>query len=188
MKVRLNLATHPLENNRRFLLGALLAGWLGVTLLVVLGVYNLRVWRTTREWRSEMSLLQSENREFRGQRRDLEEFFKTAEARRVLDRAAFLNDVIERRSFPWTKVFMDLERSLPEGVRVTSISPRMQGGRVEVRLVVGAANDEGKLRFLKTLEESPEFSRIQVIGESRPARVEETDRVVLELIAWYAAT
>ncbi len=83
---------------------------------------------------------------------------------------------------------MDLERSLPEGVRVVSIAPKMTEGRVEVKLVVGALSDESKLKFLRALEASKEFSRIQVLAETRPTRAGEADRVYLELTAWYATT
>jgi len=187
MKVRLNLATSPLENNRRFILGAVLAGTIALVALALLSWDTYRGWRANRELRAELSLRESEIREFREQRRELEAFFKSPETRMVMERAAFLNALIGQRSFPWTRIFMDLERRLPEGVRVVSISPRMEEGRVELKLVVGATSDETKLKFLKTLEASREFSRIQVVTETRPERAGETDRVVLELVAWYAA-
>ena len=126
--------------------------------------------------------------ELQRQRRELEAFFNLPQIREVRDRAAFLNGLITQRSFPWTKIFMDFERRLPEGVRVVSISPKMNEGRVEVKLVIGAASDEAKLKFLRALETSPEFSNIQLLAETRPNRPEQTDRVVLELVAWYAAT
>jgi hypothetical protein len=57
-----------------------------------------------------------------------------------------------------------------------------------VKLVVGALSDESKLKFLRALESSKEFSRIQVLAETRPNRAGETDRVYLELTAWYSTT
>jgi len=186
MKVRLNLATAPLENNRRFILGAGLVSTAAVLALVVLSVHVYRGWRADRELSAETLRLQAEIRDLQDQRGKFEEFFRASKTRELMDRAAFLNSLIEQRSFPWTKIFMDLERELPAGVRVVSISPRMQEGRVEVKLVVGATTDEGKLKFLKALENSREFSRIQVLTETRPARQGEADQVLLELAAWYA--
>ncbi len=63
----------------------------------------------------------------------------------------------------------------------------LQDGRVEVKLSISASSDESKLKFLKALEESPSFSRVQVITETRPNRPEQADRVVLQLVAWYEA-
>jgi Tfp pilus assembly protein PilN len=188
MKIRLNLSTAPLENNRRFWLATALVGALALGAFLGLARTTYRNRRASRELREEISRLRDEIREFREQREELKEFFESRETRRVMERAAFLNSLIQQRSFPWTKVFMDLERRLPEGVRVVSISPRMREGRVELKLVIGAAGDEGKLEFLKTLEESREFSRVQVTSETRPERGESGDHVVLELVAWYTAS
>lgn len=183
MKVRLNLATSPLENHRRFLLGAVAAGVLALALLAVLSVRTYRNWRDNSAVRDETVQLQRELAAFRNQRRQLEDFFNTPEARRIRDRADFLNELIQQRSFPWTKIFMDLESRLPRGVRVMSISPRMENGSVQVNLTVGATSDESKVRFLQQLEESPEFSRVQPVSETRPKT--EGDTLVLEIVAWY---
>jgi Tfp pilus assembly protein PilN len=188
VKVRLNLATAPLENNRRFLLGATLVGLFALALFVLLAQQAYRDWRASSEIRAEMGELQSQMRDLRNARSELERSFKRPEARRTMDRAAFLNGLIEQRSFPWTRIFMDLERLLPEGVRVISIAPEMKEGRVEVKLVVGVTSDEAKLEFLKTLEGAKEFTGVQVVSETRPSRPDQTDRVVLELFAWYSAS
>ncbi len=188
MKVRLNLATSPLENNRRFLLGSVLLGAAALAALVMLSSSAFGNWNANRNVRNEMADLDGKMRDFRKQRKELDEFFKQPEKRRIMDRAAFLNGLIEQRSFPWTNMFTDLERLLPEGVRVVSISPRMAGGRVEVKLNIGALNDEGKLKFIETLEKSAEFERLQVLSETRPTRGDESDRVLLELVASYVAS
>ncbi len=187
MKVRLNVATAPFENHRRFLLGSTLLGVVAFGALGVLSMDVYRGWRESRNTREQAGRLEAEMRELRKERRDLEEFFKRPETHRVMDRAAFLNSLIVRRSFPWTRIFMDLEQRLPEGVRVVSISPRMREGRVELKLVVGATSDEGKLQFLKTLERAKEFSSVQVIAERRQERPNEPDKVVLDLVAWYSS-
>ena len=101
-------------------------------------------------------------------------------------RAAYLNALIEQRAFPWIKIFMDLERILPEGARVVSIEPKLEGDNVQLRVLVGATSDESKLKFLKALETSPEFSNIQLLSESRPQRPDQTDRVMLDLVAQYS--
>lgn len=187
MRVRLNLATAPLENNRRFLLGASLLGISALVLFVLLARQAYRDWRESSEIRAETAELQSQMRELRDARGDLERSFKRPEARRTVERAAFLNGMIEQRSFPWTRIFMDLERLLPEGVRVVSIAPQMKDGRVEVKLVVGATSDGARLEFLKTLEGAKEFTGVQVLSETRPTRPDVADRVVLELLTWYSA-
>ncbi len=188
MKVRLNLATAPLETHRRFAAGAALVGSIAVIALVWLSWHAYKARRADSELRAERVQLEQRMDTLRRERRDLEQFFNRPDVLKVRDRGSFLNGLIEQRSFPWTKIFMDLERIVPAGVRVVSIGPKMNTGRVEVKLVIGATSDEAKLNFLRALETSKEFSRIQLLGETRPSQPEQAGRVVLELVAWYATT
>ena len=188
MQIRLNLATRPLENTRRFVFAAATAGVVLVALLIVLSNSAYHTWKQNREMREEMSRLQSELRDFRDQRRELEEVFRRDETKRAMDRAAFLNGLIEQRSFPWTRIFMDLERLLPPGARVVSLAPKREEGRIELRMAVGAQNDTSKVRFLKALEESAEFERVLVTSERRKdAATGEGDPITMEVSARYRA-
>lgn len=184
MNVRLNLATKPFENHRPFFLGAGLAGFIAVLLFAVVGWNVWQSWKSNRDLRAEIAQLSDSMRTYRDQRRELEDFFKQPGSKVLMDRAAFLNGLIQQRSFPWTRIFSDLERRLPEGVRVVTIAPQMRDGRVHLKLVVGATTDEAKLKLLRALEQAPEFSSLQVVSESRGR---DQDAVQLELAALYAA-
>ncbi len=185
MRTRLNLATAPARTQRRFVAGASLLGAVAVIVLVLLSWYTAAGWRRDRVHREKMADIEAQISQLQRERGDLQEFFARPETVQVRDRAAFLNGLIEQRSFPWTKIFMDLEHILPEGVHVVSISPRMVEGRVEVKLVVGALSDDSKQKFLRSLEDSKEFSSIQLLSEIHPTGQGETDRVRVELVAWY---
>jgi Tfp pilus assembly protein PilN len=188
MNLRLNLATAPFENNRPFLAGASLVGAVGFVALVILSHWAYQSWRANRNLRQQIAQLQSEIRDSQRQQQALAVFFQTPVARQTMDRSAFLNSMIQQRSFPWTKIFMDLEQTLPAGVRVVSISPRLEGGRVSVKLTVGAMSDESKLKFLKSLENSKQFSGIQVKEERHMEATASADRIQLQLEAWYETT
>lgn len=188
MEIRLNLATQPLENTRRFVFISSSVGAVLLVLFVFLGAQAYATWNANRVMREEMAQLQSDLRNFRTQRRDLEEFFRQDETKRAMDRAAFLNGLIEQRSFPWTRIFMDLERLLPPGARVVSLAPRREEGRIELRLAVGAQNDASKWKFLKALEEAPQFERVVVSSESKKEGTGGgEDPVTIELAARYRA-
>jgi Tfp pilus assembly protein PilN len=188
MKVRLNLATAPLQSHRRFLAGAALAGTLAVAVLAWLSYDVARTWRANRAERAEIAVYERQLDQLGLQRQQLAAFFGAPKAREVMDRAAFINSLIDQRSFPWTKIFMDLEHTLPPGVRVISIAPAMQKGQVQVDLVIGAESDASKLQFLDALEHSPDFSGIQVRSERRTAQPGEASEVQLELVALYSST
>ena len=187
MKVRLNLATSPLESNRRFVVGASALGIFGMLALFLLSGHAYRVWSNDRQAHARETALEKQIQVLKQQRQSLATFFEQADTVKRRQRAAYLNGLIEQRAFPWIKIFMDLERTLPQGVRIVSIEPKLSGDNVQIKLTVGATTDEGKLKFLKMLETSQEFSNLQLLTESRPSRQDQPDRVTLELQAIYSS-
>jgi Tfp pilus assembly protein PilN len=185
MRVQLNLATNPLKTHRRFFAGATLVGMLAGLVLLVLSwhVYNVR--RAEMKLREQVAQYQEEMVRLRQERRGMEEFFARPENTGLHGRAAFLNTLIDQRSFNWTQMFIDLEKLLPPGVRVVSIAPKLEQGGVSVKLTIGTNSEEGKLRFLRALESSKVFSGIEVLTERPPSPGEVSDQTVVELRAWY---
>ena len=188
MKLRLNLSTAPLDNKRPFLAATSALAAVGVLTFLLLSHAAYTSWRSSRDLRSEISRWQTEIRANREKQATLEAYFQTAQAKQVLDRAAFLNSLIGQRSFPWTKVFMDLEQILPPGVRVVNISPKLESGRAQVELTIGAESDESKIKFLQNLERSKVFSDIQVKDDCHSEQLSGGDKITVQLTAWYSTT
>ncbi len=83
---------------------------------------------------------------------------------------------------------MDLEKILPTGVRLVTIEPAHEKGRVLVRLQVGAISDEAKLKFVRALENSPAFKEVKEISEKGvepQAGAGDLDRVQIQLTVVY---
>jgi Tfp pilus assembly protein PilN len=188
MKLHLNLSTAPRENKRPFIAGAAVLGTIGALALVILSHAAYKSWRANRDIRVEIARLESDIRLNQQKQQALETYFQSPQAQQVLDRSSFLNSLIGQRSFPWTKIFMDLEQTLPPGVRVVTISPRLENGRAQVTLTVGASSDEARIRFLEALEKSKVFSKIQVKAEHRPEQAAGPDKIILDLSVWYETT
>jgi Tfp pilus assembly protein PilN len=182
MQLRLNLSTSPRENKRPFLAAAALLGTFGVLALLFLSHAAYTSWRANRDIRSSIARLEQQIHDGQTKQQALDSYFKSQQAQQVLDRATFLNSLIGERSFPWTKVFMDLGEILPAGVRVISISPRLDGGRALIKFTVSTTTDESKVKFLEALEHSKDFADIQVQAEHREQT--STD-VLIDLSAWY---
>jgi Tfp pilus assembly protein PilN len=188
MKLRLNLSTKPDENNRSFLAAASVIGVLGLIAFLILADLAYSSWQSSRQLRADVATLQSEISANQQEQQNLQAYFHSPQAQLVLDRANFLNSLIDARSFPWTAIFMDLERTLPPGVRVVSISPRLVNGRAELSLKVGAESDESKIQFLEVMEKSKAFSGMLVKQEQNADQPGVADRIVLELTVWYTST
>src|ERR1700689_381540 len=132
MKVRLNLSTSPLESNRRFALGSGVIGTIALVALLVLSYRTFSVWRSDRALSARQDALELQIARLQQQRESLSGFFENAQTVQRRQRAAYLNSLIQQRAFPWIKIFMDLERILPEGVRVVSIEPKLDGDTLQL--------------------------------------------------------
>jgi type IV pilus assembly protein PilN len=186
MQVRLNLATKAQETHRRFMVMAGAVGLVAGILFLALGWHAYSVRSQDARLRGQTEATNRKIAELQEQRTALERFFAEPENAKLHDRAAFLNALIDGRSFNWTQMFMDLEHILPGGVRVVSIEPRQVKGHVEVKLTVGTSNDEAKLKFLRALESSHQFSAVELDSE-KPAKSQGTgDQKLVELTAVYS--
>ncbi len=188
MRVRLNLATNPLETHRRFLAGAGLTAFVAGVVFLLLGWHVYAVRRVDAELRTRSEKMRQETVQLEAQRQKLERYFSQKEVVDLHDRAAFINGILDARSFNWTQMFMDLERILPSGVRVVRVEPKQVLGHVEVKLTVGATSDEAKLKFLRALEDSREFTQVKIQIEQVPNQItgQSTDQKVVQLTAVYS--
>src|SRR5215472_5433408 len=168
MKTRFNLATEPLENNRRFIAGSGLLGATALIALVLLSLHVAQVRRSNAAMRANIGNVEAQIALLQRQQETLRQQFKAPQAVEAMKRSQFLNGLIEQRAFPWTKMFADLGHILPPGVRVISISPQMdQSGKVKVTFTIGAVNEEQGSKFLQAISSSPLFSDVVPMQESR---------------------
>lgn len=186
MQVRLNLATKAQETHRRFMVTAGAVALIAGIFFLALGWHVYSVRSQDARMRAQTEATNRKIAELQEQRTALERFFAEPENAKLHDRAAFLNSLIDGRSFNWTQMFMDLEHILPGGVRVVSIEPRQVKGHVEVKLTVGTSNDDAKLKFLRALESSRQFSAVELLSD-KPAKAQGPgDQKLVELNAIYS--
>lgn len=188
MRVRLNLATNPLQTHRKFLaVSGLIGALAGIVFLALAGhVYSVR--KSNEALRVRADGVRREMVGLMRQRDELENFFREEQNARLNERSTFLNSLIDEQSLNWTQMFMDLEKILPTGVRLVSIEPTHDKGQVLVKLQVGAISDDAKLTFVRALESSPAFKEVREIGEKyaepQPGSGD-LDRVQIQLTVVY---
>lgn len=184
MNIRLNLATKPVVSHRRFLAGSAALGVLGGLLLLLLGwqYYSLR--KADTQLRARTQQLQTEMARLQAERTELDRFFAQPENLKLVERASFITSVIQARSINWTQMFMDLEHTLPAGVHIVRIEPKLEKGTVSVKFIVGAINQDAELKLLKAFEDSKSFSQIELVSEHAGTQAG-SDPVVVEFTAVY---
>ncbi len=168
MNVGLNLATKPLVSHRRFLVGSALVGIVGGLLFLSLGWHFYTLRKADADFRVKLGSTQREMDRLQAQRKELQQFFSREENHNLQDRAKFIGSVIEARSFNWTKMFMDLEHTLPAGVHVIRIEPKLENGSATVKFEVGGAAQDSKVKLLRAFEDSRSFTHVELTEEGVP--------------------
>lgn len=181
MKVRLNLATNPLQTHRRFHVASALIGGIAFIAFLALGWHVHSVRKADEAVRLRTDQVRTELAGLVRQRQQLQDFFARPENARLADRAAFLNTLIDQKSLNWTLMFMDLEKVLPPGVRLLSVEPHTEKGHVQIKFSAVARNDEAKQQFIRALESSPAFTGVTEASEHHV----EQGGVQIELTAVY---
>ena len=176
----LNLATNPSGGYRAFfvlscvttaaLLGA--AGWQIASFVAHDGPPEQLIER-------ERELLK-EQRDLAGLRATAAAKIQSERAAQVLDRTAFLNELLIRKSVSWTGTFLDLEKVLPPSVRVLTIEPQVAyGDTIRLDMTVSAKAPVDFIEFLKALEGSELFGSPALRGSSPPGETDPTYRYQL---------
>lgn len=106
---------------------------------------------------------------------ELEGRLDRPEAAAKLSEIAFLNSLIGRRELSWTKMFATLEQIVPETVHLVSLKPEFGDGLVKLRIQIQGRSITDVSNFVKALEQSPVFDKIEVSVEQKHATAQSTD-------------
>ncbi len=187
MRLNINLATKPYQDVRRFLMQ-----WGGLVLLLALCTIALvwtaaSTWRQSRDVSARISSMESEIAVLDRQHADALAVLGLPQNKSVVDTSKFLNGLIVRKSFSWTRVFMQLEQIMPPKLHVVSISPELQGSTntMAVHMQVAGTSREAAVELVKRLEKSPSFRNARITEESELIERGSTDTVKFRLTALY---
>lgn len=169
MRLDINLATHPYEDAREFW-----ARWgLGVTLLAVLTLgllaWAVQGWTRAGRDRQEIALVEAQIAERDKERAQDQAVLEQAANRSTRDQSQFLNGLIQRKAFSWTRVFEDMELVMPSNLHVVSLRPELNDqNQMELELrVIGDRN--AAVELVHRMEGSRHFRGAQLMQEAQSA-------------------
>ncbi len=166
MRLNINLATQPYEDVRKFLakwglLTLVLAA--ATALLVSLAVRN---WRDSRSINAQISDLHQKMDALDKDRAAAIATLNLPENKTVADQSRFFNEAFQRKSLSWTRIFMDLERMMPNGLHVVSIKPEFtKDNRLGLTLQIGGTSHEKAIELVRRMEESSTFKQATLVSE-----------------------
>jgi type IV pilus assembly protein PilN len=185
MRLDINLASQPYEDARQFWLrwgtGLVVASILTLMLMVT----TITGWFNARRDHQQIAELRAQIAQRDQKRREAEEFLSRAENRTTRDQSQFINQLIERKSFSWTRVLEDLEKVMPTHVHLVSIHPELDDdNQLAIKMVVAGDSRERAIELARRMEDSRRFTRTYIGHES--SRVSTTgDNVQLNIDAIY---
>jgi len=187
MRVEINLASHPYQDAQRFWLrwgpGV---GLLGIVTLLLL-LWTLSNWRDARMDRRQMHDLEKQIAECNREHDDAQALLNRPENRSIRDRSQFLNELITRKAFSWTRAFEDLEQVMPRHLHLVSIQPQMlEDNQLAIKMIVAGDSRNEALQLVRRMEDSQHFKGTEILQDSLVAQTTQSpDTVRFDIRALY---
>jgi Tfp pilus assembly protein PilN len=158
--IRTNLSTRPFYNVRAVHMAL---GACAVVVLAVMLFDAVQIWRLSASQQilgaqadaaeREATRLRSEASRIRGQ-------INPRELETVANAAREANGIIDRRTFSWTVLLAQFESTLPDDVRITAVSPRLERDVFIVGVSLEARRPEDLDDFIVALESTGTFRNV----------------------------
>jgi hypothetical protein len=163
----INLASRPFQDTRTlyFRWGAALSAVICVTVVLLsIGFMN---WRQTREINKSMDQVEEQIKQLDQQKSADENLLNQPANRETRQRSQFLNGLIVRKSFSWTRAFTDLEKIMPTRVHLLKIEPELTAdNQLRIKMTVAGNSRDKALDLVRKLETSNEFRHAAIERET----------------------
>jgi type IV pilus assembly protein PilN len=185
MRLDINLASQPYEDARQFWMrwgSAAIA--LGLLTLVLLAA-DITGWVNARRDRAAIAQKRAMIAERDRIRANAERILNLPENRSTRDQSQFLNELIERKAFSWTRVLENLEKVMPPRVHLISINPQLdEDNQLGLKMTVAGDSRDRAIELARRMEESRRFSQTNIVSE-RSERSTTGDTELFDIVAYY---
>lgn len=186
MRLDINLASQPYEDARQFWMRwGTAVGALGLLTLVLLAA-DVTGYLNARRDRAAIA----EKRAMIAQRDQLranaEKILNLPENRSTRDQSQFLNDLIERKAFSWTRVLENLEKVMPPRVHLIAINPQLdEDNQLGLKMTVAGDSRDRAIELARRMEESHRFSQTNIVSERSEKQSNSSDTEQFDIVAVY---
>jgi type IV pilus assembly protein PilN len=186
MRLDINLASQPYEDARQFWMrwGTALAAVSILTLALI--TITISGWFAARRDHARISELKANIAQRDRKREQAEAFLNRPENRSTRDQSQFLNELIERKSFSWTRVLEDLEKVMPVRVHLVAIHPELdEDNQLKLKMEVAGDSRDRALELARRMEDSRRFSQTYIESESFRGTTNGADPFQFSIVATY---
>jgi len=184
MRLEINLASRPYEDARQFWMRwGTAVGMIGVLTLILLTL-DVTGWVNARRDRKAIAEKRALIAERDQIRIHAEEFLNRPENRTTRDESQFLNQLIERKAFSWTRVLESLEKVMPPRLHLVSISPQLdEDNQLALKMIVAGDSRDRAIELAKRMEDSRRFAQTVILREaSIQSQTGDTEQVEIAAI------
>jgi len=163
MRIDINLASQPYEDPRQFWTrwGTAL-GILGLLTLVLL-VLDITGWVGAHKDRVVMAQKKAMIADRDRVRAEADRILSLPDNRTTRDQSRYLNELIERKAFSWTRVLENLEKVMPARVHLVSISPELdENNELALKMTVAGDSWDRGVELQRRMEESRRFTQTAI--------------------------
>lgn len=190
MRVPINIASLPGDTTGPLRRVALVLGCLVVALGFVVVRAELRSRDEFRSLVDQTNQLEADIQNLQNTRKEMQTWLETPQVLQIRKRSSLLNALISQKSLSWTRMFQDLESTLPGGVRIMGIAPAVRTlsidqSQPDLRLAVASPAITPIVDFIRRLEDSPRFENPVVSDQRNPSESEVKGEVKVTLTARY---
>ncbi|HTS35866.1 MAG TPA: hypothetical protein VMH04_09355 [Candidatus Solibacter sp.] len=185
MRLDINLASQPYQDARQFWMRwGTAVGAVGLLTLVLLTM-TVTGWMNARRdhvaIRQKKALIAEREQKLA----EAQAFLNLPQNRSTRDESQFLNDLIERKAFSWTRVLENLEKVMPPRVHLVTISPGLdEDNQLSLKMTVAGDSRDRAIELARRMEESRRFSQTNIVHESHAeSTTGDTERI--EMVAVY---
>jgi len=158
MKIPVNLASQPFRRDR-----AMLVASVAVCVLlafVLAGLLSLARSDRVRmaDVRADIARLNSQIAGVQAEQRKLTTVMRKPENAEVFETSVFINALLMRKGISWTRIFADLEKTIPYNMKVVQIHPLVNSqNQILLDIVVASREQTAVFDLYKALVSSPLF-------------------------------
>ena len=187
MRLDINLASQPYEDARQFWLRWGTAVGAVASLTLVLLALDTTGWINARRDRTAIAEKRAMIVDRDQLRANAETILNLPQNRSTRDQSQFLNELIERKAFSWTRVLENLEKVMPPRVHLMSINPQLdEDNQLGLKMTVAGDSRDRAIELGRRMEESRRFSQTNIISErTEPSNSSSGDTEQFDIVAVY---
>ena len=173
MKIPINLASQPFQRNRAMLVASAAVSFALVLTLAMLVYLAMLDRAQLGDLRAEVARLNRQVRAASAQQAQYDAVLRKPENALVLETSLFINNLLVYKGVSWSRLFSDLEKTIPFNVKVVALHPLVTPeSKVTLDMTVASETPEAMIQCLKALENSPLFGDVNERQRRPPTQSE----------------